>query len=297
MLCNAIDARRRPTSTSAASTRPRPRCWTRPSRRRTRAASSAPRCRARPARSTSTCTAAPAPTSAARRRRCCRRSTATAASRPRSRRSRPSSGAWKKPDAAQQRRDASRRCRTSSRWARERYAAIAHRADHGHARLISLSGHVQRPGNYELPVTATFRDLIEGCGGGVAGGRAMKCFIPGGSSAPILMPDDLDVQIAVETVAAAGSMAGSGARDRHRRPHQHGAPRPARGRLLPPRVVRQVHAVPRGHALDGRAAEARRVRRGASCTRSTCWSRCATASRASACARSATPARCRCART
>ena len=39
----------------------------------------------------------------------------------------------------------------------------------------------------------------------------MKCFIPGGSSAPILMPDDLDVQIAVETVAAAGSMAGSGA--------------------------------------------------------------------------------------
>ena len=39
----------------------------------------------------------------------------------------------------------------------------------------------------------------------------MKCFIPGGSSAPILMPADLDVQIAVETVAAAGSMAGSGA--------------------------------------------------------------------------------------
>jgi len=77
--------------------------------------------------------------------------------------------------------------------------------------MMSLSGHVQRPGNYELPVTATFRDLIEGCGGGVAGGRTMKAFIPGGSSAPILMPDDLDVQIAVETTAAAGSMAGSGA--------------------------------------------------------------------------------------
>ena len=78
-------------------------------------------------------------------------------------------------------------------------------------RVMSLSGHVQRPGNYELPVNATYRDLIEGCGGGVAGGRPMKCFIPGGSSAPILMPEDLDVQIAVETVAAAGSMAGSGA--------------------------------------------------------------------------------------
>ena len=38
-------------------------------------------------------------------------------------------------------------------------------------RLMSLSGHVQRPGNYELPVTTTLRDLIEGCGGGVAGGR------------------------------------------------------------------------------------------------------------------------------
>ena len=78
-------------------------------------------------------------------------------------------------------------------------------------RLMSLSGNVQRPGNYELPVTATFRDLIDGCGGGVAGGRAIKCFIPGGSSAPILMPDQLDVQIAVETCAAAGTMAGSGA--------------------------------------------------------------------------------------
>ena len=78
-------------------------------------------------------------------------------------------------------------------------------------RLMSLSGNVQRPGNYELPVTATFRDLIEGCGGGIAGGRALKCFIPGGSSAPILMPDGLDVQIAIETCAAAGTMAGSGA--------------------------------------------------------------------------------------
>ena len=79
-----------------------------------------------------------------------------------------------------------------------------HRADHGHARLMSLSGHVQRPGNYELPVNATYRDLIEGCGGGMPDGRAMKCFVPGGSSTPILMPDELDVALAFETVAAAG---------------------------------------------------------------------------------------------
>jgi NADH-quinone oxidoreductase subunit F len=91
----------------------------------------------------------------------------------------------------------------------ERYAAIRTEQTTG-TRVMSLSGHVQRPGNYEMPVTATYRDLIEGCGGGIAGGRTMKAFIPGGSSAPILLPDDLDVQLAVETVAAVGSMAGSG---------------------------------------------------------------------------------------
>jgi NADH-quinone oxidoreductase subunit F len=92
----------------------------------------------------------------------------------------------------------------------QRYATCRTEQTTG-TRLMSLSGNVQRPGNYELPVTATFRDVIETHGGGVAGGRAMKCFIPGGSSSPILMPDQLDVQIAVETCAAAGTMAGSGA--------------------------------------------------------------------------------------
>jgi NADH-quinone oxidoreductase subunit F len=92
----------------------------------------------------------------------------------------------------------------------ERYATARTEQTTG-TRLMSLSGHVQRPGNYELPVTATYRDLIEGCGGGVAGGRPLKAFIPGGSSAPLLLPDKLDTQLAVETTAAAGSMAGSGA--------------------------------------------------------------------------------------
>jgi NADH-quinone oxidoreductase subunit F len=91
----------------------------------------------------------------------------------------------------------------------EKYAQIRTEQTTG-TRVMSLSGNVQRPGNYELPVTASYRELIEGQGGGVAGGRAMKCFIPGGSSAPILMPDQLDVQIAIETTAAAGTMAGSG---------------------------------------------------------------------------------------
>ena len=78
-------------------------------------------------------------------------------------------------------------------------------------RMFSLSGNVRRPGNYEMIATMTFRDLIEGRGGGVPEGRTLKAFIPGGSSSPILMPEDLDVGLAYETVQAAGSMSGSGA--------------------------------------------------------------------------------------
>jgi NADH-quinone oxidoreductase subunit F len=89
------------------------------------------------------------------------------------------------------------------------YAAV-HTEQTTGTRLMSLSGRVNRPGNYELPVTASFRDLIETHGGGMIDGASMKCFIPGGSSSPILMPSQLDVQIAVETCAAAGTMAGSG---------------------------------------------------------------------------------------
>ncbi|HSC71103.1 MAG TPA: SLBB domain-containing protein, partial [Candidatus Methylomirabilis sp.] len=55
-------------------------------------------------------------------------------------------------------------------------------------RLFSVSGHVERPGNYEVELGITFRDLIEGLAGGVPGGKQMKFFIPGGASAPWLVP-------------------------------------------------------------------------------------------------------------
>jgi NADH-quinone oxidoreductase subunit F len=90
------------------------------------------------------------------------------------------------------------------------YAGIGTEQSKG-TRLLSLSGHVQRPGNYELPMSATLRDLIERHGGGVADGRELKAIIPGGSSAPVLGPEHLDVGIAMEALAAVGSMAGSGA--------------------------------------------------------------------------------------
>ena len=102
------------------------------------------RCRARTARPTSTCTAAPAPTSAARRRRCSRRSTASAASRPRSRRSRPSPAPSRARRCSTTSRP-SRRCRTSSRMGAEQYAALGTEQTTG-TRVMSLSGHVQRPG-------------------------------------------------------------------------------------------------------------------------------------------------------
>ncbi|HYX85192.1 MAG TPA: NADH-quinone oxidoreductase subunit NuoF [Gaiellales bacterium] len=92
----------------------------------------------------------------------------------------------------------------------EAYAAIGTERSKG-TRVFSLSGNVKRPGNYELPLTSTLRDLIEGCGGGAPEGRTIKAIIPGGSSTPILMPDQLDTGIDYESIAAAGSMAGSGA--------------------------------------------------------------------------------------
>jgi len=90
------------------------------------------------------------------------------------------------------------------------YAALGTERSKG-TRVFSLSGNVRRPGNYELPLTATLRDLIEGRGGGPPDGRTIKAIIPGGSSTPILLPDQLDTGIDYESIAAAGSMAGSGA--------------------------------------------------------------------------------------
>jgi NADH-quinone oxidoreductase subunit F len=77
-------------------------------------------------------------------------------------------------------------------------------------RLFSVSGHVNRPGNYELPMSVTLRELIEEHAGGMAAGRRLKAVIPGGSSAPVLTGEHLDISMDFESLAAAGSMGGSG---------------------------------------------------------------------------------------
>jgi NADH-quinone oxidoreductase subunit F len=77
--------------------------------------------------------------------------------------------------------------------------------------VYSLSGNVNRPGNYELPLGVTLRELIFKHGQGIADGRALKAIIPGGSSVPVFTPDQLDVQLDFDSVQAAGSYLGSAA--------------------------------------------------------------------------------------
>jgi NADH-quinone oxidoreductase subunit F len=78
-------------------------------------------------------------------------------------------------------------------------------------KLVSISGHVQRPGNYEIELGIPSRELIYGLAGGPPQGREIKCWFPGGSSAPVLTADDLDVPYDFESLVQAGSMLGSGA--------------------------------------------------------------------------------------
>ena len=79
-------------------------------------------------------------------------------------------------------------------------------------RIFSVSGHVERPGNYEVELGMTFRELIDGLAGGVRGGRPMKFFIPGGASSPWLLPEHLDSPLDMDYVQGElKSMLGSGA--------------------------------------------------------------------------------------
>ena len=78
-------------------------------------------------------------------------------------------------------------------------------------KLFCISGHVRRPGNYELPLGTPLRTIIEEYAGGMRGDRALKAVIPGGASTPMLMPDQIDIPMDFESLAEAGSMLGTGA--------------------------------------------------------------------------------------
>ena len=78
-------------------------------------------------------------------------------------------------------------------------------------KMFTISGKVERPGNYELPLGTPLRVLLEDVAGGVLGGRALKAWTPGGSSTPLLTAEHIDTPLDYESVQAAGSLLGTGA--------------------------------------------------------------------------------------
>lgn len=83
--------------------------------------------------------------------------------------------------------------------------------NNGGTKLFSVSGHVNRPGNYEVPLGTPFATLLEMCGG-MRGGRKIKAVIPGGSSAPVIPGEVMmDTTMDYDGISKAGSMLGSGA--------------------------------------------------------------------------------------
>ena len=81
----------------------------------------------------------------------------------------------------------------------------------GGTKVFSVSGHVNSPGNFEIPLGTPFRELLA-MAGGVRDGRRLKAVIPGGSSMPVLPGDVMmDVNMDYDSIRAAGSMLGSGA--------------------------------------------------------------------------------------
>ncbi len=99
---------------------------------------------------------------------------------------------------------------TIMRLGGEEYARLGVSNSTG-TKLVSVSGHVRRPGNYEIELGMSSRDIIYGLAGGPEPGREVKLWFPGGSSSPVLTKDDLDLAYDFDTMAKAGSMLGSGA--------------------------------------------------------------------------------------
>jgi NADH-quinone oxidoreductase subunit F len=91
------------------------------------------------------------------------------------------------------------------------YAAIGPERSSG-TKMMSISGHINKPGNYEIVMGMTWRDLIFDVGGGIPDGKELKTWIPGGASAPWFVPDEhLDTIVSFDDVASNGSMLGAGA--------------------------------------------------------------------------------------
>jgi NADH-quinone oxidoreductase subunit F len=98
---------------------------------------------------------------------------------------------------------------TIIRMGGDEYAKLGTTGSTG-TKVVSISGHVQRPGNYEIELGIPSREIIYGLAGGPPEGRDIKLWFPGGSSSPVLTKDELDLSYDFDTLAKAGSMLGSG---------------------------------------------------------------------------------------
>ncbi len=90
------------------------------------------------------------------------------------------------------------------------FASIGTEKSYG-TKIFSVSGKVERPGNYEVPMGTPARVVIEEHAGGVLDGKRLKAWTPGGSSTPFLTAEHLDTPLDFESIAAAGSLLGTGA--------------------------------------------------------------------------------------
>ena len=91
----------------------------------------------------------------------------------------------------------------------EAYAKLGSERNGG-TRLFGISGHVERPGVYELPMGYSLRKAIYDVAGGIKDGKQLKAIVPGGSSCPVLKADEIDVGLDFDQMAKAGTMLGSG---------------------------------------------------------------------------------------
>lgn len=92
----------------------------------------------------------------------------------------------------------------------ESYAALGTEKSKG-TKLVSVSGHVKKPGNYEIELGTPTSELIYNLAGGIQNDNKLKAFIPGGSSVPMLPASKVDTPYDYESLAEAGTMLGSGA--------------------------------------------------------------------------------------
>ena len=165
-------------------------------------------------------------------------------------------------------------------------SAVRHREVAGHEGRLGLRATCSAPATTRSSSASRRGEIIYGLAGGPPPGRRVKAWFPGGSSAPVLTEEHLDLPYDFEHMAEAGSMLGSGAIIVVDDSVPIVSRRAAAGRVLPPRVVRQVRPLPRGHELDREDARAHRPRRGdadgprrdggragatSSATASACW--------------------------